>query len=124
MDGDSFSEQIIGLAMRVHRRLGPGLLENVYEECLCYELTRHHIPHQRQLAMPILHDDVRLEGGLRIDLLVGGELIVEIKAVEKLLPVHKAQTLTYLRLSGKRWGILLNFNVPLLKDGIRRVVNG
>jgi GxxExxY protein len=109
-------------AFRVHRQLGPGLLESVYEICLKHELQKAAIPHQAQVALPIVYDSVQLEAGLRLDLLVGQQVIVEIKAVEKILPIHEAQVLTYLKLSGLPLGLLINFNTPLLKDGLRRLV--
>ena len=120
--GQDLSNQVIGLAIEVHRHLGPGLLESAYEECLCYELMHANIDFARQWPLPIVYKDVRLDCGYRIDLLVGQRLIVEIKAVEKLIPVHVAQTWTYLRLSGHRVALLMNFHAPLLKAGLRRFV--
>jgi GxxExxY protein len=111
---------IIGAAIEVHRYLGPGLLESAYELCLLYELERLGLKVERQLGLPLKYKEIHLEVGYRIDLLVEGLIVVEIKAVEHILPVHEAQVLTYLKLSGCRLGLLLNFNVPLLKDGIRR----
>ncbi len=102
--------------------IGPGLLESAYEECLCFELSRDGITYARQAPIPIIYQEVRLDCGYRIDLVVERELIVEIKAVERLLPLHDAQILTYLRLSGHRVGLLLNFNTVRLKDGLRRFV--
>ncbi len=113
---------IIGAAIEVHRALGPGLLESVYETCLAHELTRAGVPMSRQVPIPLLYKGVRLETGFRADLVVDGCVLVEVKAAERLLPIHDAQVLTYLRLAGLRTGILLNFNVKLLKDGVRRLV--
>lgn len=103
-------------------RLGPGLLESVYESCLCHKLRKRKIEFLRQLDLPILYDDIRLESGLRIDVLAAEHVIIEVKSVETILPVHEAQLLTYLKLTKKRLGLLLNFNVPLMKHGIKRKV--
>jgi GxxExxY protein len=116
------TKRIIGLAMRVHTRLGPGLLESVYERCLCHEFNRNEVPYTRQVALPLEYDGVRLECGYRADLIVRDEVILEIKSVEHILPLHEAQLLTYLRLSHCKVGLLLNFNIVSLKDGIRRRV--
>jgi len=113
---------IIGCAIEVHRTLGPGLLESAYEECLCHELRLVSIPFRRQVALPVVYKEVRLECGYRMDLVVAEDIVVEVKTVERLLPLHEAQMLTYLRLSAFRTGLLINFNVPVLKDGIRRLV--
>jgi GxxExxY protein len=109
--------------MQVHSRLGPGLLESAYETCLAYELAKQGYPADRQIPVPISYDAVKLDAGFRMDLLVAKQVIVEVKAVEKLLAVHAAQLLTYLRLSGLKTGLLLNFNVMHLRDGIKRVSN-
>jgi len=114
--------KLIGAAIEVHRVLGPGLLESVYEECLCRELAVQGVPFQKQVALPIDYKGTRLSSECRMDLLVNDSVVAEVKAVEKLLPIHEAQLMTYLRLSGKRIGLLLNFNVPVLKDGIVRRV--
>jgi GxxExxY protein len=114
------AREVVDAAFRVHTTLGPGLLESVYEACLSHELSKRGLDRQQQVAMPIIYDGLRLEGGLRLDLIVGGELVVEIKAVERILPVHEAQILTYLKLAQKRLGLLINFNVVRIKDGIRR----
>ena len=108
--------------MEVHKHLGPGLLESAYEECLCRELSLRGIPFQRQVELPVEYKGIRLNVGYRMDLVVKDSLVVELKAVEKLEPIHEAQLLTYLRLSGMRIGLLINFNVPVLKDGIKRFV--
>lgn len=117
---DALAREIVDAGTKVHRTLGPGLLESVYELCLVHELTKRGLKPQRQVSLPVVYDDVKLDGGLRIDLLVNGLIVVEVKAVEGLLPVHQSQILTYLKLSGCRLGFLMNFNVPLLKDGLRR----
>jgi GxxExxY protein len=109
-------------AIRVHRELGPGLLESVYEHCLSYELSRMEVPAQRQLALPIRYGGVELEAGYRLDLVVDDSVIIEIKSIEALAPIHDAQVLTYLKLSGLRLGLLINFNVPFLKQGLRRLI--
>lgn len=116
------TDRIIGLAIEVHRTLGPGLLESVYEECLAHELTQAHIPFQRQVSRPVVYKNVPLDCGYRMDLVVDEAVVVELKTVEKLLPIHDAQLLTYLRLSGCSVGLLLNFNTPMLKNGLKRLV--
>lgn len=113
---------VVDAALAVHKALGPGLLESVYEACLIHELGLRQIPVQSQLILPVTYRDIRLEAGLRLDLLVDECVIVEVKAIEALLPVHEAQLLTYLKLTGHRLGFLVNFNVPLLKSGIKRLV--
>jgi GxxExxY protein len=118
------TEAVIGAAIEVHRLLGPGLLEAAYEECLCRELELRQIPFERQRALPVEYKGVRLECGYRVDLLITERVAVEIKAVEALLPIHKAQLLTYLRVGGWKAGLLVNFNVAMLKHGIRRLVLG
>jgi len=118
---NQLSGQIVDAAYAVHSALGPGLLESVYEICLVHELSKRGLKADRQVALPVQYDGVRLDAGLRLDLLVDGRLVVELKAVESLLPVHKAQLLTYLKLSGHRLGLIINFNVPLIKNGIVRV---
>ena len=122
MNRDPLTEQVIGCAIEVHRALGPGLLEAVYEECLCHELHENGLGFQRQIPVPVTYKAVNLETGFRADLVIEKELLIEIKAVERLLPVHQAQVLTYLKLSGIPKGLLLNFNTRVLKDGIRRFV--
>jgi GxxExxY protein len=119
---DELSRAVIGCAIEVHRVLGPGLLESAYEECLCYELSRAGFRFARQTALPVRYKSVNLDAGYRIDVVVEDKLVVEVKSVEKILPIHEAQLLTYLKLSGIRAGLLLNFNVPVLKDGIKRLV--
>jgi GxxExxY protein len=120
-DPNDCSGSVISAAIEVHRVLGPGLLESVYEACMCRELAARDIPFRRQVSLPVEYKGARLEAGLRLDLLVAERLIVEIKSVDVLSPVHKAQLLTYLKLSGIETGLLLNFNVVQLKDGIKRM---
>lgn len=117
---DRLSDAVIGVAIEVHRCLGPGLLESSYEECLYFELAHRGVMHARQLALPIVFKGHRLDCGYRMDLVVEQRLIVEVKSVERLIRLHEAQILTYLWLSGLKTGLLLNFNVPLLKHGLRR----
>jgi len=123
MNDAQLTHEIIGAAIEVHRMLGPGLLESAYEECLARELSLRCVPFERQKALPMVYKDVKLECGYRIDLLVDGRVVVELKAVDALAPIHDAIVLTYLRLSGCRIGLLINFNSVVLKDGLRRLVN-
>jgi len=116
------ARQIVDAAFAVHTALGPGLLESVYEVCLAHELRKRGLSVRQQVVLPVHYDGVRLDAGLRLDLLVNDTVIVEIKAVENLLPVHKAQALTYLKLTGCRLALLINFNVPVIKEGIHRIV--
>lgn len=120
---NSITEKIIGCAISVHRVIGPGLLESAYEECLCYELDQAKIEFKRQVPLPVVYKNVKLECGYRMDLVVEDLVIVEIKAVERIIPVHEAQLLSYLKLYNKKIGLLLNFHVPVLKSGIKRIVN-
>lgn len=120
--GGDLTYKIIGLAMRVHRRLGPGLLESIYEKCLCHELARAEIPFQRQASLPVTYDDVELDGAYLADVIVDKQVILELKSVEHILPLHEAQLLTYLRLSACRIGLLINFNTVSLTDGLKRCV--
>ena len=113
---------IIGAAIDVHRALGPGLLESAYEECLCRELSLRGLAFRRQYPLPVDYKGTRLDCGYRLDLLVGEAVVVEVKAVERLLPVHQAQLLSYLKLGRWKVGLLINFNVPVLKQGIKRMV--
>ena len=121
---NKLSERIIGCAIEVHRALGPGLLESAYEECLCYELKLNGLAFERQKPLPVLYKGVALDCGYRLDVVVQSQIILELKTVEALLPLHEAQLLTYLKLTGLRLGLLMNFNVPVLKDGIKRMING
>jgi len=122
MSDNDLSHSIIGAAIEVHKLLGPGLLESAYEECLAREFVLRAIGFERQKPAPVVYKEVKLECGYRMDFLVEGRIVVELKAVEALAPVHEAIVLTYLRLSGCRLGLLINFNVTALKDGIRRFV--
>ena len=123
MDEDAYSRRIIGAAIEVHRRLGPGLLESAYETCLAHELNLRGIQFERQKALPVHDTGQQLDCGYRLDLFVGGLVIVEIKAVDELAPIHVAQLLTYLKLTGCHLGLLMNFNQVLMRDGIQRVVH-
>jgi GxxExxY protein len=120
---NELTESVIGACIEIHRVLGPGLLESAYEECLCRELTLAGIGFERQKPLPVRYKEVNLDCGYRLDLVVEGKLIVELKAIDGLLPIHEAQLLTYLKLSGLTLGLLINFNVPILKSGIKRIVN-
>lgn len=123
MDENELSNQIIGLAIKVHRNLGPGLLESVYHECLHYELVKAGFQVEKEKPIPVIYDEVKLDCGFRSDLLVERKVIVEIKSVQQIHEVFLYQTLTHIRLTGCKLGLLINFNVKLLKDGIKRVVN-
>ncbi len=120
---DAISRRIIGAAIEVHRRLGPGLLESAYEACLAYELRQCGLKVEQQRPLPVLYKDVKLDCGYRLDLVVEDSVIVEIKAVERLAPIHDAQLLSYLRMSEMRVGLLINFHVRVLKNGLKRIVN-
>lgn len=119
---DEVASKVVDAAFAVHKALGPGLLESVYEVCLLHELKKRGVKAERQVLLPVLYDNLRLDAGLRLDLVVENRIVVELKAVEALLPVHKAQVLTYLKLSGHRLGLLVNFNSALIKQGIQRIV--
>jgi len=119
---EMLAKTVVDAAYKVHSTLGPGLLESVYEACLAHELQRRQIQTQTQLIIPIVYEGLHLETGLRIDMLVAKQLLVEIKAVEQMNRVFKAQVLTYLKLTGMRLGLLINFNVPLIKNGIERII--
>jgi len=119
---NELARQVVDAVFQVHKALGPGLLESVYEACLCHELKKRHIPYQQQVSIPVIYDGVEIEAGLRLDLWVDKKLIVELKAVEQLHEVHKAQLITYLKLTGTRLGLLVNFNVPVIKQGIKRII--
>ncbi|MGC8494217.1 MAG: GxxExxY protein [Syntrophobacteraceae bacterium] len=124
MEINDLTKQIIGAAMAVHRELGPGLLESTYEQCLCRELELRNISFERQLELPIQYKGAVLDCGYRLDLVVSKLVVVEIKSVETLLPIHSAQLLTYLKLGGWNLGLLINFNLPVLRDGIKRIALG
>jgi len=117
------SQGVLDSSFRVHSALGPGLLESAYEHCLYHELTKRNIRTDRQVQLPVIYDGIKIDAGYRIDLLVENHLIIEIKAVDHLLPIHEAQLLTYLKLADKKVGLLINFNVQSLKDGIKRMVH-
>lgn len=119
---DILTEQIIGAAIQVHRELGPGLLESAYEACLCYELSLKGLKIERQKTFPLFYKGIKLDAGYRLDIVVDDQVIVEIKTVSELLPVHEAQLLSYLKQIGGGRGLLINFNVKLLKNGIRRLI--
>ena len=119
---ETVARQILDGAFAVHRALGPGLLESVYETCLGHELVKRGVRFHQQVAVPIHYGDLKINSGLHLDILVEDAVIVELKAIEKIIPLHQAQLLTYLKLTGMRLGLLINFNVPKLKDGIKRVV--
>ena len=116
------SGKVVEAAFAVHAALGPGLLEGVYEICLLHELQKRGLKAERQVSLPVIYDGLTLEEGLRLDMLVEDALVLELKAVEEILPVHLAQVLTYLKLSGRRLGLLINFNVARIKDGIKRII--
>lgn len=118
---NNITEKIIGCAIEVHRHLGPGLLEAIYEKALCYELDKNKIMYERQVLIPVIYKGFNL-GEYRVDLLVENEIIVELKAAEKTLPLHEAQVLSYLKMTGKRLGLLINFNIPTVRDGIKRII--
>ena len=124
MDEEAAAKQVLDSAMKVHTALGPGLLESAYEVCLDYELSKRGINVSKQVPMAVRYDGVQLELGYRLDLLVDGKVVVEVKAVERLLPLHHAQLLSYLKLGGYKIGLLLNFHTLHLRDGIKRIVNG
>ncbi len=124
MTEEEIGHAIIGAAMRVHSVVGPGLLETAYETCLIYELEKQRLPARRQVLTPIRYEDLIIDNGYRVDLLVGDRVVVELKAVEAILPVHRGQLLGYLKLGGFKLGFLLNFNVAHMRDGIVRMVNG
>jgi GxxExxY protein len=119
---EQLTEQIIGAAIEVHRELGPGLLESAYEQCFCHELHLRALQFRCQIDLPVQYKGLKLDCGYRVDVVVEDSVVVELKSVEQVLPIHQAQLLTYLRLSGKKVGLLINFNVPVLKNGIVRRV--
>ncbi|OGC01497.1 GxxExxY protein [candidate division KSB1 bacterium RBG_16_48_16] len=117
------TEKIIGLAIEVHRFLGPGLLESTYRKCLCYEFDKNGLPYKEEVPIPIKYKELLIDNAYRADIIVEAEIILEIKAVENILPVHEAQLLTYIKLNKSKLGLILNFNVPLMKNGIVRKIN-
>ena len=124
MNDNEIGDCLFECGLKVHRALGPGLLESVYETCLAHELAKLGLDVKRQLALPVVYDGITMEGGYRIDLLINGQVVVEVKSIERIAEIQRAQLLTYLRLGGYRLGYVLNFNVPLFKSGIARVLNG
>ena len=123
MDENELSKIIVDCCFRIHKKLGPGLLESVYEEVLAYELTKQNLSFKRQFAIPVIYDAVKMDVGFRVDIIVADKVIVEIKSVELIAPVHQKQVLTYLRLMNLKLGLLVNFNCSLIKNGIQRIVN-
>jgi GxxExxY protein len=121
MDINNLTGEIIGAAIEVHKALGPGLLESAYEECLCHEFKLRSLPFERQKELPIEYKDVKLDCGYRMDIVVFNKIILELKSCSELLPIHEAQLLTYLKLTNLKVGLLINFNVPVLKEGIKRL---
>ena len=122
-ENNALTGKVIGAAIEVHKALGPGLLESAYEECLCHELELRSIPFERQKELQIEYKGVKLDSGYRLDLLVEDKLVLELKSCNAFEPIHEAQLLTYLKLSGSELGLLINFNVPVLKEGIKRLIN-
>lgn len=123
MDSNKLSNKIIGAAIEVHKTLGPGLLESAYEQCLCHELKLRGISFEREKQLPVVYKGFKLDCGYRLDVVIEDAILLELKSCEKIEPIHKAQLLTYLKLSGISLGLLLNFNVPVMRDGIVRIVN-
>jgi GxxExxY protein len=123
MNIEELGNAVIGAAIRVHKVLGPGLLESAYQKCLEYELRKTMVHVECELALPVLYESLQIDAGYRIDMLIENLIIIENKAVERLLPIHEAQLLTYLKMKGCHLGYLINWNVPILKDGIKRMVN-
>ena len=123
MNENEISKVLVDIFLLVHRKLGPGLLESVYEEVICYELMKRNLKFSRQAGIPVMYDDLKMDLGFRADIIVEDKVIVELKSVEAIAPVHPKILLTYLRLTGKKLGLLVNFNVPLIKDRISRLVN-
>ena len=122
MKFDELSNKVIGCALEVHKNLGPGLLESTYEQCLAHELKMANIPFRLQHPLPVEYKGIKLDCGYRVDLFIDGKMIIELKSVERILPIHQAQLLTYMKLTGVSIGLLINFNVQYLKDGIKRMV--
>ncbi len=124
MNENEIGDTLLGAAIKVHSALGPGLLESAYETCLVHEIGQRGLNVRRQVALPLIYDGIKLDAGYRLDLLINDQVIVELKSVEKFLPLHTAQLLSYLKLSGLKLGYLLNFNVAHMRGGIKRIVNG
>jgi GxxExxY protein len=123
MTENELSKLIVDLCFKIHKQYGPGLFESVYEEVFCYEWAKTEIPFRRQVGVPLVHETIRLETAFRADVIIDEKVIIEFKSVEELADVHQKQVLTYLKLTGIRLGLLVNFNVPLIKNGIHRIVN-
>lgn len=123
MTENELSKIAVDCMFKIHKNLGPGLLESVYEECLFYELSKTGLPVERQKPLPLIYETIKMEIGYRVDLMIENKLVIEVKAVEALNDIHKAQVITYLKLSGCKLGLLVNFNITLIKDGIKRIVN-
>ncbi len=123
MDENELSRIIVDRCLKIHKTLGPGLLESVYEEVLYYELTRTNLKCERQVGISVIYEDIKMDLGFRADMIVEDKVIIELKSVENIMPVHKKQLLTYLKLTGMKLGLLINFNVELIKNGITRIVN-
>lgn len=123
MTENEISKLIVDLCFQIHKRYGPGLFESVYEEIFCYEWAKNSIPFQRQQGIPLIHEEIRMEVGFRADIIIENKVIVELKSIETLADIHYKQVLTYLKLANIKLGLLVNFNVPLIKDGIHRIVN-
>lgn len=123
MDINKLSNRIIGSAIEVHKALGPGLLESAYEQCLCHELNLRDLSFEKQKELAVVYKGIKLDCGYRLDIVVGNAIILELKSCEKIEPIHKAQLLTYLKLSKSSLGLILNFNMPVMRDGIVRIVN-
>jgi|SRR5579871_1182654 len=124
MTENEIAKTVFELGLKVHRALGPGLLESAYEECLYYELLKAGIKTEKQKPLPLIYETIKLDAGYRVDFLIENKLIIEIKAIEALADIHLAQVLTYLKLSGCKLGLLINFNTLLFKDGVKRIING
>jgi len=124
MTENELAKIVVDLCLKIHKLLGPGLLESVYEEALAYELKKLGIPFERQIGIPVLYENIKMDLGFRADLVIDNKLIVELKSIENILPVHKKQVVTYLKLTKMKLGLLVNFNVELIKDGIIRIANG
>jgi GxxExxY protein len=124
VDENEIGEKILGCALTVHKALGPGLLESVYETCLLHELRKAGLDVRKQVPLRVVYDEIEIEAAYRLDLLIAGLVVIEVKALEQIAPVHRAQLLSYLKLGRYKLGYLLNFNVPLMRDGIHRLVNG
>ncbi len=119
---EKIAAEIVDAAVQIHQSLGPGLLETVYQSCLCYELSSRKIPFKTEVDVPIIYKNVRLDSGFRLDILVDDSIVLELKSVEKIIPIHEAQLLTYLKLTNTRLGFILNFNVPIMKQGTKRMI--